>query len=129
MPNPLKFVKATIAAGESLSAVADIGADSIVGLVMPDEWTPAVVSIEASSDGQVFLPLYDGHAEWTFNVVPNSIHAIHPDAIRCARFIKLRSGTFDDSVPQESEAMFRIITEAAQPAAEEPPPAEARRNR
>src|SRR6478609_5298399 len=49
----------TIAAGESLSDGADCTGGSIVRVTIPQEYTPANLTFQASSDGSFYNDLYD----------------------------------------------------------------------
>ena len=108
-----------IAAGESLSDVVEVGDDIIVGIVVPENWTSAAVSVMVSPDGISFLDLFDGKGnEFTFNVEPGTAISINSDLLLLARFIKLRSGTRKSPVVQKQNCKFRTIGTAASPQTE-----------
>ena len=99
-----------IAMGQHTSGVLDLGTDYIVGMIMPEEWTPAVVSVLVSPDGDNFFDLHDFHGgPVMFNVEPGTIVAIDPHWLMMARYLQLRSGTADDPVPQAKTRNFRTI--------------------
>lgn len=101
-----------------ISNVLDIStATAVVGIIMPTDWTPAIVTIEGSADGTTFYELYDGMAarELAFNVGPGTMVSINPDRLRCCKAIRLRSGTRDQVVPQGPAREFFIIVEGATP--------------
>jgi hypothetical protein len=108
---------ATINAGQSLSNAVNTGGNYVVGLIMPAAWTNAHVSILISTDNLTFHDLFRFRAgegtslgEFKFNVRPGVIVAVDPDSTLMARYIKLRSGTRDEPVPQEAARVFTVIT-------------------
>jgi hypothetical protein len=97
-----------------ISNVLDLsGVAAVVGLIMPSDWTPAVVSIEGSANGTDFYPMYDGMGSimLTFSVPPGSIIAIRPDRLRCCRAIRLLSGFRGALVPQATPREFGLVVE------------------
>ena len=104
--------------GTSISGSIDIGEDFVVGLIMPDRWTPAQVSIQVSVDNNSFYDLFDFDLtvwntakEVAFNVPsPGTVVAINPDTMLMGQYIKLRSGTRDAPIVQENTCMFTLLT-------------------
>jgi hypothetical protein len=91
--------------------ISTVGA--VVGIIMPSDWTPAIVTI-----GTDFYPIYAGTAvtELRFNVRPGSIVAINPDRLRCCMAIRLRSGSHDaPPIPQGVPREFGIVVESVAP--------------
>ena len=113
---PINSYTVTIAAGQSLSDAVDCGADFAVGIIMPNDWTAAHVSVSISTDGINFFDLFHLRAnttspiEFKFNIIPNAILAIDPDAMLMGRYLKLRSGERDKPIPQEAARVFTVIT-------------------
>jgi len=108
---------ATIGAGQPLSNVVDLAANFLVGIIMPSAWTTAHVSVLVSLDSTNFHELFSFQSgvstspiEFKFNVAPNAIVSINPDALLMGRYIRLRSGTSDNPVPQQQARVFTIIT-------------------
>lgn len=108
---------ATIGVGQPLSNVVDLGGRFLVGIIMPPAWTTAHVSALVSLDSTNFYDLFSFQAgvstspnEFSFNVKPNAIVAVNPDAMLMARYIRLRSGTRDAPVAQAEARAFGIIT-------------------
>jgi hypothetical protein len=100
----------TIAAGASESDVQAIGDDFIVGLVCPDAWTPAVGTLLVSVQGDNYLDLFDGKGEeFVFNITPGTVIAVDPHILLMAAYVRLRSGTRDNPVPQEAMRRFYLI--------------------
>ena len=112
----LNKIEVTIAAGQFLSNTVELADNYVVGLIMPPQWTPARVTILSAVDDINFFDLFrfgeDGTTptEIKFNVAPNSILAIDPNTMLMARYLKLRSGTRDEEVPQEAARVFSVIT-------------------
>lgn len=109
-------VTATIEAGSSLSTVVDNGGTRVVGIIMPDAWTAARVSVQVSADGSVFHDLFNVNlksgtspSEIVFNVEPGVTVPINPNTLMLARYIKLRSGTRDEPVNQEADRTFTVL--------------------
>jgi hypothetical protein len=108
---------ATIGSGQPLSNVVDLGGRFLVGIIMPTGWTTAHVSVLVSLDSTNFYDLFSfqsgvstSPAEFAFNVRPNAIVAVNPDAMLMARYIRLRSGTRDAPVVQTEARVFGVIT-------------------
>ena len=49
-----------IEAGQAWSAVISLNGAYVVGLITPDEWTPAPLSIMVSVEGDNYYDLFDG---------------------------------------------------------------------
>ena len=99
-----------IPGGQFVSDALDLGTEFVVGLIMPNDWTPASVSILVSTDGVDFYDLHEYNgAEVLFNVEPRAAVNIDPNRLMMARFIKLRSGLKHAPVVQENDRPFKII--------------------
>jgi hypothetical protein len=121
MPTVLPIV---IQSNSSMSEAVNLtGATAIVGIVMPEDWTPAVVTIQGSPDGVFFHDLHDGvpGTELAFNVSPDSLVMLNPNRMRSSIAVKLRSGTRAFPIAQKELRMFGIVVEG--PVAPLPPPA------
>src|SRR5258707_655087 len=96
---------------DTLSTVVDTGTDYVVGIIMPDVWTAARVSIQLSTDGAQYYDLFDWNiGELIFNVTPGAAVAIDPNRLLMARYLKLRSGTREEPIPQQETCTFTVIT-------------------
>jgi hypothetical protein len=111
----------TIQVGESLSDVIDCSAGQLVRITMPAEWTYAELTFQFSSDGEFFNEMYglDGYAVTIKTVVPGSGVVIPGDVGRAISFMRFRSGTEGNPVPQEATRAFALAirTDGAAPAA------------
>jgi len=117
MAKGINTLPAYIGYGSSLSTAIDTGDDLVVGLIMPDVWTAARVSVQVSTDGALFHDLFDfdlgdrtSASEVVFNITPGVMVAIDPNTLLMARYIKLRSGTRDEPVNQTETVSFIVIT-------------------
>jgi hypothetical protein len=117
MAKTINRLPAYIGYGSSLSTVVDAGDDLVVGLIMPDVWTPARVSVQLSAENVEFRDLFavdlktgTSASEVVFNVTPGVVVAVNPNTMLMARYIKLRSGTRDEPINQEATCMFYVIT-------------------
>src|SRR5262245_60966410 len=104
-----------IVAGQSLSGpVLGLSNAIAVTIGMPPDWTPAVLTFQASPNGRIFFDAFshDGQ-ELAVNVVSNTIVALPTDSVLVrSAAIRLRSGTRANPVPQADERtfFFTIIT-------------------
>lgn len=115
MPTPT-ILSLWFGGATGISNVLDLStATAVVGIIMPDDWTPAVVTIEGSADGTTFHELFDGTAGTVlqFNARPGTMVALNPNRLRCCKAVRLRSGTKDAVVPQGVAREFFVIIEVA----------------
>lgn len=117
----IDIVTANIAAGQSLSAEADIGNKSIVGIYIPANWTTAGLSFQASIDGgATWAELFDGTLATAAAITVSSITggtalalAMDPTKLRGFNAIKVRSGTSGSPVNQTNAVAISLITRLA----------------
>ena len=106
----------TIAEGESLSDGIDCSSGEIVRITVPQEFTPANLTLQASSDGNFYNDLYGANGdEVTIVARPNSTIIISEKWARAIAWLKLRSGTRDHPVDQKVTTRFAIAVETAAP--------------
>jgi hypothetical protein len=123
MAMTLNTLPAYIGWGTSESTVIDTGGNSVVGLIMPETWTPAHITVLASPDNVTWRDLFErapdrtSLVETVFNFTPNAVVAINPNRMLMARYIKLRSGTRNEPVNQTETVSFTVITADAAGAA------------
>jgi hypothetical protein len=117
MAKTINKLPAYIGFDTSLSTAVDAGSDLVVGLVMPDVWTAARVSVQVSVEGVEFRDLFyfergesTSAKELVFNVTPGVAVAINPNTLLMARYIKLRSGTRDEPIAQKDTCAFTVLT-------------------
>jgi len=104
----------TIQKGESLSDGIDCSAGTIMRITVPQEFTDANLTFQASSDGNLYNDLYDDRGvEITVPVAPNTTVVISGTWARTVGFLKLRSGTRAAPVPQSVTTKFAIAVEAS----------------
>ena len=107
---------AYIGFGASLSTVVDTGGKYVVGLIMPEAWTPAPITVQASPDGATYYDLFvrapdrTSSMEFVFGYTANAVVAVNPNRMLMARYIKLRSGTRSEPIDQEATRMFTVVT-------------------
>jgi len=96
--------------GQSISNVIDLGTDYIVGLIMPENWIDAVISVQVSPDGDNFYELHEPNGDPVeVKVVPGTIVNLDPHRLLLARYLRIRSGTKDSPVDQTRVCNFRTI--------------------
>jgi hypothetical protein len=108
-------ITAQIAAGQSLSAEADIGNKVLVGLVLPATWSTASLSFQASVDGGVTwneIMTVAGAAFAIGSVTGGTARdiAIDPTTLRGVQALKIRSGTVGAPVNQANTVTLTLIT-------------------
>ena len=97
----------TIAAGQSLSDALDCSTAPPVRIMMPTDWTGAVLSFQCSSNNVLWLDLFNSTGrEITVNVVPNTVVRLSNDFAVSPVFLKFRSGTRAKPVPQAAQRVF-----------------------
>jgi len=102
---------AFIGFGDSLSTVVDTVENYVVGIIMPDAWTDARVSVQVSPDAAQYHDLFDFNlGELVFPTTAGAAVAVDYRRFLMARYIKLRSGTREHPVDQEETRAFTIIT-------------------
>jgi hypothetical protein len=102
----------TIQQGESLSEGADCSAGTIVRITVPQEFTDANLTFQASSDGNFYNDLYnDRQEEITLEVKPDTTVVVSAAWTRTVAFIKIRSGTRAHPVEQRETTRFGIAVE------------------
>lgn len=102
-----------IANNASLSGEVDLTEKTLVGIIMPASWTAAVLTFAAASaSGGTFVPVYDAAGiELTVQASTSRMIAIAPDALRGARFVKVRSGTSGAAVTQGGSRDLVFVVE------------------
>jgi hypothetical protein len=109
-----------IPARASLSDILSLeGVTAVVGIIMPQSWTAANVTIQGSPFGVNFYDLHDGlpGTELMFNVRPGVMVNINPNRLRCCAAIRLRSGTHSAPIAQAAARTFGIVIEGDSPLA------------
>ena len=103
----------TIPLNESLSDGVDCSAGTIVRITVPQEYTPANLTFQVSSNGDLYNDLYDSDGEEvTLVVKPDSTVIVPASWARSIGWIKFRSGTRDAPVKQKrDEVKFAIAVE------------------
>ena len=100
-----------IEAGECLSDAVDCSAGQLVRITMPADWSDgAALTFQISTDGEFFNDLFgiDGY-EVTINEVVAGSAVLIPESVgRAIAFIRFRSGTRGDEVPQEKRREFAV---------------------
>ena len=115
MPTPT-LISFWFGGDTGISNIVDLTAvTAVVGIVMPTDWTPAVVTVQASPDGQNFYTMYEGRNRtlMSFQVPPNMYIAISPNQMRGLKALRLVSGTIDAPIPQGTPREFFLVVETS----------------
>jgi hypothetical protein len=104
----------TIPLGESLSDGVDCTGGHIVRITVPQEFTPANLTFQASSNGDLYNDVYDAKGqEITLVAKPDTTIIIAAEWTRSIGWIKFRSGTRSHPVAQTRDACkFAIAVQA-----------------
>lgn len=104
---------AVIGAGTALTPYIPLAPKVLVGIHVPNGWTTANISLQASYDGGVTLVEF-GNAAGLFAItVPGTTGefiGLDPNIFRGVTGIIIRSGTAASPVNQVSQATLQIIT-------------------
>jgi len=113
---PLSIVDGpTIPAGESLSDGVDCSAGTIVRITVPQEFTPANLTFQVSTDGNFYNDLFTASGAEVTVVAHGSTGIVVPEAwTKSINFIKFRSGSRTHPIAQKVDCKFAIAVEAAQ---------------
>ncbi len=115
----IDVITTAIAAGQSLSAEVDIGAKSLVGLLIPANWTTAGLSLQVSVDGGTTwgeLTTVAGTPYAIGSLTGGTLAyyvAIDPTTLVGAQALKIRSGTQASPVNQANLVTLQLITRLA----------------
>ena len=115
---PLTIVDGpTIPHNESLSDGADCSGGDIVRITVPQEFTPANLTFQSSSDGNMYNDLYDAEGEEiTMVAKPDTTIIVAAEWAKTLGWIKIRSGTRAAPVAQSRDACkFGIALDTAAP--------------
>jgi hypothetical protein len=105
----------TIAAGESLSDGVDCSAGTIVRITVPQEFTSANITLQVSTDGNLYNDLHTANGEAvTITARPDTGIVVAEAWTKSINFIKFRSGTRSHPVAQKEACKFAIAVETAQ---------------
>lgn len=104
----------TILRGDSLSDGVDCSAGTIVRITVPQEFTPANLTFQVSSDGNFYNDLFSSGGDEITVVAKASTGIIIPEPwAKSINFIKFRSGSRDHPVEQREDCRFAIAVETA----------------
>ncbi len=112
----IDWADVTIASGASLSDSVNLGGRAPVALVMPDAWTTAVVTFQASLDGAIWREVQivaeDGATAAEALAVPVAASLFVPldaNPFAGARFLRVRSGTSAAPVNQAAARIIQMV--------------------
>jgi hypothetical protein len=104
---------ATIANGASLSAAADLGQKTLVGIEMPAGWTAANLTFQVSDDNVTYNDIYDNAGiELTMIAAASRYIIATPANWIGVRYVKVRSGTAGSPVNQGAARDIKLISKA-----------------
>jgi hypothetical protein len=101
----------TIPGRGSLSDGVDVSAGQVIRITCPEEWTPANISFQISSDGLMYNSLYNQRGEEiVLPCGPKRAIVLNwtGPAWRAIAFLKIRSGSEGNLVPQPAPRQFAI---------------------
>ncbi|MGH6684031.1 MAG: hypothetical protein ACRECA_08960 [Pseudolabrys sp.] len=109
----IDFQTATIAPGASLSGEALLGEKTLVGIIVPNGWTAANLTFQATPDDTNFYELQNAAGTAMTVTVPlttGCFIAVDPTQWRGITGIKVRSGTSGSPVNQTGGASITLVT-------------------
>jgi hypothetical protein len=102
---------AEIAAGQALSGAVPLGEKTLVGVLVPANWSAASLTFQASIDDVNYFELVDGSGNpMSFTVAAGQIIAVDPATWRGVTSVKVRSGTSAAPVNQAVAVSLTLIT-------------------
>lgn len=113
----IEVIEATIASGQSLSSIVDLGSRVLVAIQVP-AWTQAQFSFFASHDGSAFGKLTgvnQAPVQTAGDVKAGDYCtlATFPEEIwKSVRWLRIQSGAFDTPVNQGGERTLYLVTRA-----------------
>lgn len=107
------IITLTIANGDSVSDVADIGSRKVVGLITPAAWTAAVLTFDANPSGANFRNVYDDGTERSIAnaTMQNASVYLSLDARdwESMGLIRVKSGTQASAVVQGADRTIKLV--------------------
>lgn len=111
-PGTIVFATGTIAAGQSLSSPIDLSGGTPRYLITPPDWNfSGGLSMQLSVDGGITYFdafLISGREHITAALTANAIYALTANVVTWATFLKLRSGSRENPVPQSAARLFKV---------------------
>jgi len=105
-----KTAAVTIGNGAALSDAVRCDTMRPVAIIMPDAWTAADLTLQASVDGVTFADMYDASgAEITIDADASRYIQLDPAMLAGMVAIKLRSGTSGAAVNQAAERVLTLL--------------------
>ncbi len=104
----------TIANAAALSDAADIGGTQLGGrllgaIIMPADWTAAVLTFQASDDGVTYRNVYDEFGiEYTVQAAVDRHILLDASRFAGVPYLKVRSGTSASAVNQGAERIIKL---------------------
>ena len=112
MANSPSVIAAVIPAGQALTPYTPINPKTLVGIVVPNGWTAANISIQASYDGGTTLYEF-GNAAGLFAITVSGTTGefigLDPNIWRGVTGIIVRSGTAASPVNQVAQATLQLV--------------------
>ncbi len=105
-------VVATIPISTALSDVIDLGAGTIVGIIMPSAWDAAAITLQTKmTEAGTLANVYDkSGSEYSITVAASSHVILDPTILRgLGRYVKLRSGTAALAVNQTAARSITVL--------------------
>jgi hypothetical protein len=107
-PQPLQ---ATIPAGQALSSSIDLTSQSVVMLIVPDDWSPANVTFQVSMDNVLFHDLFDAMGNEILRpICVGSAVQVDPTFTQYVNYFKIRSGPRNNPIPQSADRVWMFVT-------------------
>ena len=101
----------TLASGSALSDPINLAGLRLFSLFIPDSWTAANLTFQASPDGgATWANLYDRNGnELVAIATPGTCVLLDPQQFAAMPFLKIRSGTASSPVAQTADRALQLI--------------------
>ena len=106
-----KTINVTILSGQSLSDSEWVEGMIVFGFKMPDAWTAADLTAQASDDGITWMDIYDtADAEWSAKVAASRFCLCRTDKpwLGGMKHMRLRSGTAAAPISQDADRIIAL---------------------
>lgn len=106
----MAILSVTIAAGQSLSAIAGLDRQYLVGIAMPAQWTAAEITLQADPGDGVLRDVYGPlGTELSIPVGANRYILLEPALTAGLSSLRLRSGTSAAAVNQAAQRALLLV--------------------
>lgn len=105
-----KIFQVTFAAGAALSGPVTLGAYTFAGVIVPQDWTEADITLRGGEDGVTYADVYKADAtEYDIKAAVGQLVVVPPGDLAGINSFILRSGTGAVPVDQVKSVVVQVI--------------------